>query len=152
MCTNEPIQRKGKRQHCTLMLLTYKHETIFCNFEIRSQQLTGSEWIPTMMYSPASCRTFSRKSRCPMSVFVINETKPTNWQHYTILNSRISRICKAPLQKIYSDSHTYSVGRGGTLVESIPFYWRIGGSNPALAATYVLWASQSLPVACGASA
>ena len=28
-----------------------------------------------------------------------------------------------------------TVGRGGALVESTPFDWRVAGSNPALAAT-----------------
>ena len=44
------------------------------------------------------------------------------------------------------------VGRGGVLVESLPFDRRVAGSNSALAATQGPWASPSLAVACSTSA
>jgi len=44
------------------------------------------------------------------------------------------------------------VGRGGALVDSMPFVRRIAGLNPAIAAMYGPWESPSLAVACGASA
>ena len=44
------------------------------------------------------------------------------------------------------------VGRGGSLVSSVPFVRRVAGSNPTLVATYGPWASPSLAVACSDSA
>src|SRR6218665_3262685 len=45
-----------------------------------------------------------------------------------------------------------NVGRGGALVESMPFDRRVVSLNPALAATKGPWASPSLTFAYGASA
>jgi len=44
------------------------------------------------------------------------------------------------------------VGRGDSLVESMPIVRMVVGSTLALAATYGSWASHSHAVACGASA
>ena len=44
------------------------------------------------------------------------------------------------------------VGRGGTLVESMPLDRKVVGSNPVLAPRQESWASTSLTVACSASA
>ena len=56
---------------------------------------------------------------------------------------------------IFNDSWTAKcifVRRGGSLVDSSSFVWRVVGSNPALFATYGPRASPSLTVASGASA
>ena len=45
-----------------------------------------------------------------------------------------------------------NVGRGGSVVGSVPCVWRVAGSDPTLAATYWPWAIPSLAVACSVSA
>src|SRR6218665_196397 len=57
------------------------------------------------------------------------------------------------MHRTYTQPHEYAcVGRGGALVESMPFDQRVAGSNPALFAAYGLWASPLLTVACSPSA
>ena len=52
----------------------------------------------------------------------------------------LKRLVRISKSRITQNTRQF-VGRGGALVESIPFNRRVVGSNPALAATQGPWAS-----------
>src|SRR6218665_3040599 len=83
------------------------------------------------------CTSFA----CDVSILTLRLKISEYFDRFRLKSLQVTRLIRALRNKpicycaIFNSIHRCTVGRGGALVESKPFDWRVVGSNPALAVT-----------------